>query len=152
MGMKKWAVLAMLPIIAAAMSAGPALAAGPVTITGTIANYDQVKKHAGKDTGLQLLAITKDNKLTLMVRGGKLIFKTDLPNQPLPATPAFSLAYKSLEPGRYMITVQPLEGNQHTSLGVDKPNHNKFIVITPEAKGEIKIDLGKVLFPIKQGM
>lgn len=118
------------------------------TVNGYIANLDQVKKFASKATCIQLVPISDDGKLTLIVKNGKLTFESPLPKFPLPDKPGFTFKFKSLPLGKYVLVVMPLSARNHMSQAVWQGK--RIIVRMPQGgKGWTHISLGKMTFPIK---
>ncbi len=143
--------LLLVVVMALACSAGRARAENGLTVTGSIAFMDLLKKNSDEVSYLQLIPVSPAGKVGMHIVKGKLLFKSDLPKFPIPADGKFRLEMGPLKPGRYLLAAQMLTaGSQYTALALRAPKVTAEVIIPPDAKFPLTVNLGQVAFPIRR--
>jgi hypothetical protein len=124
-----------------------------IEITGTILNIAQAKKYLNKNSHLVFYNISKGLLLTLMSDATHSILDSDLPKTSFSETGQFTFEIDSLEPGPYIIFIQPVVGfttsNASIALVVDEKTKNIIEIKYPFETGDAnKLELNNVVLKI----
>jgi hypothetical protein len=135
---------------ATAQPAPPDAAAVRLVVTGTIRNFSEVAALIVPDSYVQLVPLAEDGSYGFDTdEKGRFAYSSDLPKVPAPAKAAFSFAFASAPPGRYLLAMQRLKAQPEMAgqrPWFEKDKRKPFIVEIPaSAKGVLEIEAGKLV-------
>lgn len=146
-GMTVFAALTLT--LAVTLAAAPALAKGPIVVKGVIQNLDELRGAVDAKSYMQLIPVSKDGKLTVLFREGKVTLRSDQPTMKLPSSKAFAI--KASKPGRYMLAVQHLTmPKQRVALAAEPKGKSLIIGIPGGDRTPSDMDIGEIVFPLKK--
>ena len=121
-----------------------------IAITGTIINFAHAKKYFDQSSHLVFYNSGKGIIGTLMSDGSIMVDDSNLPKAQISEGGNFQFEINSLEPGKYIILLQPVKGfttgNASIALVVDENTKNTIEIKYPFETGDAnKLDLHNVL-------
>ncbi len=124
-----------------------------ITITGKMANIAKAKKYFDKNSHLVLCNIDKEIRTTIHLTGDFIVEDSNLPKASISEKGNFIFQTNSLEPGKYIIFMQPVMGftsGKYSMAHVfeEKTNKQLEIKFPLENSSTKKIDLKNVLLNI----
>jgi hypothetical protein len=121
-----------------------------ITITGKITNITKAKKYFAKNSHLVLCNIDTGFRTTIGLSGSFEVEDSSLPKTSISEKGTFTFQLESLDPGQYIIFLQPVlgftTGKYSMALVVDEKTDKRVEIKYPqENSSSKKIDLKNVL-------
>jgi hypothetical protein len=121
-----------------------------ITITGKITNITKAKKYFTKNSHLVLCNSDKGFRTTIGLSGNFEVEDSSFPKTSISEKGIFSFNLESLEPGQYIIFLQPVSGfttgKYSIAFVVDEKTSKRVEIKYPQDNGSSKkIDLKNVL-------